>query len=572
MRRLSLILAVVLIVGCHRSQRRGFDDLSDAFFQWYFKNHPVAATMNGRHMWDDRFGDFNLQSERELMADLKRFDLELTQIDPRALRPEEQIDYQILSNAVAKILFELSVVNEPSWNTALFPEQVWLGLHQVIIDPSLQMTHKIQAVEGRLESVGRLKDQLQNRLRISPEGYLTEAKNMLNRILLLLDQIPLMLNADNAALDRIDALIHDARVSVSEYDAWLDDFHEKHAKRKEPLAPADYGQYVELLTHENIHIREVADLAAAEIRRLQNRMLKAALPIYLRENDEPVWVQRSDTLQVIQWALNAVHENQLKPEKYAENFQQFANRTRQLLETTQLNKYQPQTEVRFQPFPEYYQPSPALIRVSSGPLSSEWWSLGWVQENPNRIQTEYNCGYIQPMPKSVLQLWFWQNLYPGRILQERFQRSHEGDIRKVFRSPVTEHGWQFYSAWLMTEKDPAAIPNGLTLELLYQALKYAVLARSDVLVHLGEMTIPEAQDEILKQGFCSESAAVEMLNSTRTRLGESVTRFLGYSRIQELRSDAVLRQADRFDEELFHLKILSAGSIPFHLLKSKFQS
>ena len=44
---------------------------------------------------------------------------------------------------------------------------------------------------------------------------------------------------------------------------------------------------------------------------IQNRIFSLALPIYLKDNDEPIWLDRDDTLEVIHWTIDYIRN---KPE------------------------------------------------------------------------------------------------------------------------------------------------------------------------------------------------------------------------------------------------------------------
>ena len=56
------------------------------------------------------------------------------------------------------------------------------------------------------------------------------------------------------------------------------------------------------------HVYKLAD---KKLIPTQNRIFNLALPIYLKDNDEPVWLDRDDTLEVIHWTIDYIRN---KPE------------------------------------------------------------------------------------------------------------------------------------------------------------------------------------------------------------------------------------------------------------------
>ena len=49
-------------------------------------------------------------------------------------------------------------------------------------------------------------------------------------------------------------------------------------------------------------------LAEKKLNSSQDRLFNLTLPIYLMENDEPVWLDRADTLEVIQWTIESIRK------------------------------------------------------------------------------------------------------------------------------------------------------------------------------------------------------------------------------------------------------------------------
>ena len=101
-----LILIGIIIFGCRSSPETSFDNLNQAFINWYFKYHPVEST---RYNMSKNNGRFSLNTKLEMdeyYADISRFLIELSQIDATKIAPNSRIDYNILYSKLEKMKYE----------------------------------------------------------------------------------------------------------------------------------------------------------------------------------------------------------------------------------------------------------------------------------------------------------------------------------------------------------------------------------------------------------------------------------------------------------------------------------
>ena len=82
-------------LSCNNSQEKSFDQLTNAFFDWYYKTYPVIGSINGIHLYDDLFPIYNKATIINNLDDINRFIIELDQIDPNHLSSELKMDYLI---------------------------------------------------------------------------------------------------------------------------------------------------------------------------------------------------------------------------------------------------------------------------------------------------------------------------------------------------------------------------------------------------------------------------------------------------------------------------------------------
>ena len=93
----------MLIFGCRSSPETSFDNLTEAFIDWYFRYYPVESS---RYNMPDNNGKYKLyeMSERdEYYADISRFLIELSQIDVTKISLDDQVDYNILYSKLERM-------------------------------------------------------------------------------------------------------------------------------------------------------------------------------------------------------------------------------------------------------------------------------------------------------------------------------------------------------------------------------------------------------------------------------------------------------------------------------------
>ena len=89
----------MIIFGCRSSPETSFDNLNQAFINWYFKYHPVEST---RYNIKIKNGKYSLNTKVEMdeyYADISRFLIEYPKLMPLKFRqiPGLIIKYYILN-------------------------------------------------------------------------------------------------------------------------------------------------------------------------------------------------------------------------------------------------------------------------------------------------------------------------------------------------------------------------------------------------------------------------------------------------------------------------------------------
>ena len=149
-----------MALGCQGSPEASFNNLSQAFINWYFKYHPVESTRYGIDNNNGNFQAMNIGEREEYYADISRFMIELSQIDAIKMSPESRVDYNILYSQLEKMQFEMTEVRPWEWNPLWSIDEVSAGLYLLSEQPQLEMEERVEAIKSRLEKLHDVQQRL----------------------------------------------------------------------------------------------------------------------------------------------------------------------------------------------------------------------------------------------------------------------------------------------------------------------------------------------------------------------------------------------------------------------------
>ena len=69
--KLSFSLVLILFLSCNSNEDNSFDSLSYSFEKWYFKNHPVEASLKSYKIYDDYFLSNDFKTKERYLLDMK---------------------------------------------------------------------------------------------------------------------------------------------------------------------------------------------------------------------------------------------------------------------------------------------------------------------------------------------------------------------------------------------------------------------------------------------------------------------------------------------------------------------
>ncbi len=218
----------IFIFGCSRQQDKSFDDLSLSFIDWM-----NAST-----------SDFNNnESILEFNSTVKRFSLELNQINKNKLTKSKVNDYRLIKRFLEKNIFEYNREGKYRWNLISSFDQYELIQYKYEDPKQLAMINKI--------------------LNIYPRDMIWKEN----------------------------------------FEFWYKNIYPKYDdfKNRSQLTHLRHN-----ILNYPYALDSLENATEKSIKIFKDTIFKISLPIYLSSNDEPLWTDFSDTLSVVHWTSNNI--------------------------------------------------------------------------------------------------------------------------------------------------------------------------------------------------------------------------------------------------------------------------
>jgi hypothetical protein len=308
----KIILIIILVVfGCSKSQKTAFENLSTAFIEWHSKNFQKTEYLLHQNNPRYSFNSYDNELLSEQYRDLKRFSVELSQIDKTRLSTEDRIEYNILVQNIKIINYKYDNWKVYDWDSSLIISDIINNIRMIVENENVENLIKL---EGLIKVFNQIPLEINNH-RLNLEFYSKSShlltNNKIDELFILFETLPYKFNAENAILDELDSAISVTIKKVNSYQKWINNDLSKRKERHDAISKNDYIRLYEIITGNSIPIDKIYEIAKREVVSSQNKMFDLALPEYLENNDEPVYVDRIDSLNVIKWVLKS-HESELE--------------------------------------------------------------------------------------------------------------------------------------------------------------------------------------------------------------------------------------------------------------------
>ena len=137
--------------------------------------------------------------------------------------------------------------------------------------------------------------------------------------------------SDNQTLDQIDDNIRLLKNNLKRYKNWLANEYIKYDEFDVYNQPNYIDSKFKYFIGKEYSISKISKLAKRKVENNQNLLFDLSLPFYLQKNDEPVWVDRDDSLFVIDWMYNQIDKEKVELDEYISSIYSGSKKFKSLL-------------------------------------------------------------------------------------------------------------------------------------------------------------------------------------------------------------------------------------------------
>ena len=560
-----LILIGIIIFGCRSSPETSFDNLNQAFISWYFKYHPVEST---RYNMSENNGRFSLNTKTEMdeyYADISRFLIELSQIDATKIAHNSRIDYNILYSQLEKMKYVIDEIKPWEWNPLWTLDELHDGLYILSERENIDMDNRVSAIQSRLGKIPELLENSKILMIAHSKIHILYSNTRVDKLLILLQQLPLKLNSDNITLDNIDDLIKKSTVALEDFKNWI---NSQAVKFDEINFPSD----VSLIQNGFNHFTggkylspHVYELAKKKLIPIQDRLFHLTLPFYLKENDEPVWLDRADTLEVIQWTIDDIYnnpKNKIRNDEVLSRFYKSLTAIEKFCYTKSILPRKKNKTIKLEFAPDYSSSQSPVFLFDNHPKKVSM-DIVYNIKVPEGDFGEYNLN------QQEIDIINAMHILPGYGIQLGYSQNYASMIRYLFPDLVTASGWKFYALNMLIEEGYANWDQEYHILKLKEEISIIARTIMEMRYYSREINREDAIKFLREMAFMKENEAQLAQMETDLNYFSGTASFIGVMELNSLLAEYKRKQGDNFVLSEFHRLILQDGIIPLFELKKR---
>jgi len=560
-----LILIGIIIFGCRSSPETSFDNLNQAFISWYFKYHPVEST---RYNMSKNNGRFSLNTKIEMdeyYADISRFLIELSQIDATKIAHNSRIDYNILYSQLEKMKYVIDEIKPWEWNPLWTLDELHDGLYILSERENIDMDNRVSAIQSRLGKIPELLENSKILMIAHSKIHILYSNTRVDKLLILLQQLPLKLNSDNITLDNIDDLIKKSTVALEDFKNWINSQTVKFDEINFPLDVSLIQNGFNHFTGGKYLSPHVYELAKKKLIPIQDRLFHLTLPFYLKENDEPVWLDRADTLEVIQWTIDDIYnnpKNKIKNDEVLSRFYKSLTAIEKFCYTKSILPRKKNKTIKLEFAPDYSSSQSPVFLFDNHPKKVSM-DIVYNIKAPEGDFGEYNLN------QQEIDIINAMHILPGYGIQLGYSQNYASMIRYLFPDLVTASGWKFYALNMLIEEGYANWDQEYHILKLKEEISIIARTIMEMRYYSREINREDAIKFLREMAFMKENEAQLAQMETDLNYFSGTASFIGVMELNSLLAEYKRKQGDNFVLSEFHRLILQDGIIPLFELKKR---
>jgi len=544
---------------------QAFAKLADQYFDaFYLPTNPSAATSYGVHEYDGKLEDFSRAGIASEVKALKGWEQRVAAVDPASLSLFVRGDRDLVLNSIRSSLLTLQSIRPWEKNPDFYSSGITSSAFTL-------MERKFAPPETRLRD-------LISRERQMPAALLAARANLKNppKIYteIALEQLPGLIqffrhdvpsaftDVSDATLKKQFATSNDAVIkALGDYQAWL----------KHDVLPKSHGDFRigAKVFREKLKYDEMVDLPLGKLVALDEANMKANQTEFAKVAKE---LDPDKTPRQVLAELAADHP---PSDKILDTFRATFGTLIGFIDSHHIITIPSTVRPTVEETPPFMRATTFASMDTPGPYEAKattaYFNVTLPEKDwPKQRIDEFMAQFSYPVITSIAT----HEAYPGHYIQFLWMHRVNDRVRKLLGSATNAEGWAHYCEQMMLDEGLAQyeFPKDRRQQLLLKLgqLQDALLRNARFIVgiklHTGQMTLGQAKDFFVKQGYQSPAVA-----EVETKRGTSDPTYLYYTlgklEILKLRADVEKKEGANFNLEQFHDDFMQHGFAPIAIVR-----
>lgn len=522
-----------------------FSERIDAFFDEFFRLHPLDATATGMHAYDGRWPDLTEAGRQERLHFIEGWERELGALEEAGLSPDERVDRDLLLGELAARRFGETELRDERWDPLIWVYLMGSGIFPLLGREFAPLGTRLTSVAERLEGLPEVVAAASREL-VGLEGrpvsrlHTETALRQLDGVADLVDQaLALAAGADPVHTEvadlrpRLEAAATVAREAVHDFRRHLTDVVLPRAEGEGRLGPELYDAKLRHILKNDLDRAAVQARAEHEFGAVRAEMIRLARliwPIWLAGKPMPDAASAgSDEAAdgaIVRAVLDAIGRVHQRPADLLDYCRAELRRIETFVGERGLVGL-PSEPLEVTWTPTFMRAYGGAFLDPPGPLDRGQKSYFWVTPAPADWTPEQVESSLREDNDRMLRLLTIHEGIPGHYLQLSRANGCPSLVRSVFWSGVFAEGWAVYVTQVMMDAGYGADDPALLLTHWKYYLRAVTNAIIDIAIHAGSMTEDEAIRLMVEGGFQEASEARAKWDRARLTSTQLSTYFVG---------------------------------------------
>ncbi len=564
-------------MGCHdggcaaRAQDSNanaqFRDLADQYFeQATFTYNPTFGTSAGLHQYDSKLENYSRATIDAQIATLHGFEKNFRALPAFQMDQSTQADREMVLDDIRSKLLTLQVIKPWEKNPDNYSSGITSSAFVLMERNFAPPDERLRSLIAREKEMPAVFTAARQNLKNPPRIYTEIAMEQLPGIISFFESdVPEAFKEANDPATRAEFDKTNARViaALKSYEGWLKQDLLPRSKGDFRLGADTFSKKLEYDEMVDTPLTKLLDIAYADMHRNQAEFARVAKE-----------VDSSKTPQEVLAELATIHP---APDQLLQSFRDTFNSLTSFINSHHIITIPSDVRPVLEETPPFMRATTQASMDPPGPFETHSTTAyfnvtlpekSWTQEHIAEHMAAFNVGTV--ISTSV------HEAYPGHYVQFLWTNyAPLSKVRKLIGANTNIEGWAHYCEQMMLdagygqpgtgakdEREAHLIRLGQLQDALLRDARFIV----GIKMHTGEMTLDQAVDFFVKEGYQSRS-----IGTVETKRGTSDPTYLYYTlgklEILKLRADLEKKEGSSFSLQKFHDDFMRQGGAPIRIVR-----